>query len=153
MEEIAQNILETYWGRTVPIDINEILRRMKITIIQTPHMTDSGKFFFNKDGNPIIMVNTSNDLLRQRFSMAHELGHYVLSHGAYLSDPVGNFIAGIKDIKENEANMFALSILIPKSAIMFFRKNQENITVNMLAEYFRVSVMALRYRLKILQIV
>ena len=143
MEEIAQNILETYWGRTVPIDINEILRRMKITIIQTPHMTDSGK----------IMVNTSNDLLRQRFSMAHELGHYVLSHGAYLSDPVGNFIAGIKDIKENEANMFALSILIPKSAIMFFRKNQENITVNMLAEYFRVSVMALRYRLKILQIV
>ncbi len=62
-----------------------------------------------------IMVTTERDLHMQRFTAAHELGHFVLEHdGSY--DREVRFPGHTKnrDLKEVEADAFAAEFLMPK---------------------------------------
>jgi hypothetical protein len=38
-----------------------------------------------KPGKPVIAVNTRRSVYRHRFSLAHEIGHFVLRHGNSVS--------------------------------------------------------------------
>lgn len=91
--------------------------------------------------NPIVVLNPSkNDYYRQRFDLAHEVGHILL----HTSDQ-----AGSREI-ENEANRFAGELLAPSEEIANYLPSTTNSggwrQLRTLKERWGLSMQALLYR-------
>lgn len=63
---------------------------------------------------PGILVSTERDLHVQRFTAAHELGHFVMRHEPSLDDGVGLWRGGAHDVRELAADAFASEFLLPR---------------------------------------
>lgn len=118
-----------------------------------------------------IGYNNSNSRVRQRFTIAHELGH-LMQHVDFNNNPKEffvdkDFIVKFRSDKkyspreitqEREANAFAAAILMPQKFIMDelkkskYRGLNENSLIEHLARVFEVSVPAMTYRLSDLNI-
>jgi Zn-dependent peptidase ImmA (M78 family) len=96
-------------------------------------------------------VNENHHVHRQRFNIAHELGHYFLNHeGGQFIDDVGfdgeygtGIMEKVKELKiaDQEANEFASELLIPLKFIKADFKNENNPEI--LARRYNVSEAAL----------
>ena len=117
---------------------------------------ESIKGYDESDISFTIRINENNVKTRQRFSIAHELGHLFL-HMGYLKDdwnaiPVGEKYKrelGTYTAIEEEANEFAGAFLMPSS--LFIEKAKKTASesyynLDKIAEYFNVSVSAVLYR-------
>jgi Zn-dependent peptidase ImmA (M78 family) len=109
---------------------------------------ESGKIC-KEDEQYSIFVNEKDHPLRQRFTVAHELGHYCLHKDTL--DTNGEILErndysseGI-DEKEIQANAFAAELLMPQ--IYFLEKYSELKLIKDLASYFLVSELAINTRL------
>lgn len=96
-----------------------------------------------------IFVNYKTNKNRQLFTVAHELGHYLL-HGTeiqFRQDGVDYSNMNSKElIEETEANYFAASFLMPKDD--FLAKVNEGLSDFELADFFGVSEAAVSIRKK-----
>ncbi len=95
---------------------------------------------------PVIVLtpDKANDVMRHRFSAAHELGHVVLHHGRQ----------GTDSEMERQANMFAAEFLTPRDVIGKQLPRRINFTrLGELSQLWGVSVDSLLYRSKELEIV
>jgi len=106
-----------------------------------------------KDGDNItIYVDPNDSLERQRFTTAHELGHYVSGHlddnTKMLRDSTKSYSQNNYDFKEYEANNYAANLLMPKDKLEFLLNNEGLNTVEDLAYALVVSPQAMRIRLK-----
>ena len=64
---------------------------------------------------PGIIVSTERDLHVQRFTAAHELGHFYLRHAPSLDENVGLWRSAVtRDVKELAADAFASEFLLPR---------------------------------------
>lgn len=107
----------------------------------------SGRLY-RKDGRWIISVNKKHHINRQRFTLAHELAHYVLhkSESDSFTDTVFFRGASVNNF-EYAANEFAAKLLMPEERVRaVIRSGTKNI--GKLAESFGVSVAAMLYRVK-----
>lgn len=87
-----------------------------------------------KDGKYIILINPANSTLeRNRFTIAHEIGHIYLQH-----------IGTNNKLIEKEANMFASRILMP----MFLIKELNITSAEELSRICQVSIEAATWRMK-----
>ena len=116
-----------------------------------------------KDGVPIVGVNSLHHPNRQRFTIAHELGHFEL-HRAMITANVHvdkDFPALMRDPRsatgteqlEIQANQFAAELLMPSKLIRqeLARKQfdiEDERPMEELAKKFRVSKQALEYRIR-----
>lgn len=118
----------------------------------------SGELMRLTDGRYQINVNATDRPTRRRFTIAHELGHYIyhrhlIGEGidddrAYRSTYVGRYHnRNIGPAQETEANKFAASLLMPNHLIDQFR--DQDIDVRAVANMFEVSEQALSIRLGI----
>lgn len=108
--------------------------------------SDIDAFCFLRDSTPYVFLNTSKSGERQRFDAAHELGHLVL-HSDIDMDP------STSKEREAEANRFAASFLMPKSAVVAQSMRAASLDRILAARsYWRVSAMALTHRLHELQL-
>lgn len=95
-------------------------------------------------GEKNFIINLPNFLgqLRNRFSIAHELGHFVLhsekGHIRLRATRFGN------SLEEQEANLFAASFLMPRD--LFRIEMEKNNDAMYLASRFLVSLSAAKYR-------
>lgn len=93
------------------------------------------------------VFNSSEALVRQRFTQAHELGHVVLDHvnehNRMMRDE--QFTAG-GEVYEIEANHFAAELLMPSKYMEILVREIPDIQE--LADKFGVSTTALQFRLK-----
>jgi Zn-dependent peptidase ImmA (M78 family) len=73
---------------------------------------------------PLVVVNGRQPLVRQRFTLAHELGHHRMCHGAVVDGP--HAIAGGdgRDPREVAANAFAAELLLPRAAVAAWGERQ-----------------------------
>tara|TARA_R100000789_G_scaffold100384_2_gene110302 strand:+ start:1587 stop:2150 length:564 start_codon:yes stop_codon:yes gene_type:complete len=99
-----------------------------------------------------IGVNEKHHINRQRFSMAHEYGHYLLHREKIQEMPVGEQILhrnGARNRTEYQANVFAAELLMPENLV---KKSFRNCGGNLkqMADYLRVSKESLKYRLEAL---
>lgn len=144
--EQAAEELRNLWELGIdPIPIMaELLeeRGVKVVALSLPINVSGSKAYVqrpDKDGLPVIVVNQHHNGERQRFTLAHELGHLVLRF-AGLSE---------KD-QEKAADRFAGAFLMAKE--MMFRvlgKNRTSISLGELADLkkiFKVSVACLAVR-------
>ena len=73
----------------------------------------SGFIGYGENGLSLICINYKRPIGHQNFTLAHELGHWLLHNGQSISDNVTNYTWS-KDTKEQEANMFAGELLYPE---------------------------------------
>ncbi len=108
--------------------------------------TESG-YFRSEGGRHTIGINAKHHKKRQRFTFAHELGHFCLHQGkndVVFEDEVFYRIENSSSI-EYAANEFAARMLIPEERLE--KKIEEGMTnLAELSDYFEVSQDAMRYR-------
>jgi Zn-dependent peptidase ImmA (M78 family)/DNA-binding XRE family transcriptional regulator len=103
--------------------------------------SDIDAFCFFRDGTPYVFENTSKSGERQRFDLAHELGHLVLH-------PDDDMDPSRAKSREAEANVFASSFLMPRSAVLTQGMGGASIERILSARaHWRVSAMAMTHRL------
>ena len=126
-------IARTYMN-TAPVDVFSLIKHCGIKLRFTPLPDElSGYIEALKGGGFAIGVNSFHPRSRQRFTAAHELGHYayhldLIGEGiddtrAYRSEPGGKFFnrkIGAK--QETEANRFASNLLMPQALIKKLEK-------------------------------
>lgn len=146
----ARSLLNKYWKGGLPIDPRKIAALEGLKVEACPNFAAknlSGELV--PDGeSAVIKFNPSDSAKRQRFTIAHELGHYVLGHGHAFRDPSSHFSMSYYDPREVDANQFAAEILMPEMAVKVLVKQRKIEDVAELARIFDVSVNAMSYRLK-----
>jgi len=115
-----------------PVDVEKIAEKCGLSVIRREVESISG-FIARGEGKAVIGVNSSNALVRQRFTIAHELGHYLLHPpGAEDVHVDSGFEVRFRDdlssqgtdMGEQEANSFAAELLMPKK---FLQAEFENV--------------------------
>lgn len=95
---------------------------------------------------PVIAIQSKQTKESKTFSLAHELGHYVLEHNPklnyYIDDRQFDGTKIMQD--EGEANFFAQALLMPKS--LFEKLDKPFVNDKSLADYFGVSESSVRVR-------
>jgi Zn-dependent peptidase ImmA (M78 family) len=134
IREAADRIRGKFWGDEIPVDIENILEKgQKIAIIPVPGLKTQMSFdaFIASDWRYVYVDNDQylSDLgyHRVRFSLAHELGHYVLHKEIYESlniKTIDDYYCFYQDAPEEQynllefqANKFAGHLLIPREAM------------------------------------
>ena len=107
----------------------------------------SGLIRRDGEGEYSIHVNANHPITRQRFTMAHELAHFLL-HKDKIGDGITDdylYRSGLCSSIEREANLLAADILMPKHLLI----NEENakLTISEQAEKFWVSTTTMDIRL------
>lgn len=151
----AEEILNKVNIKSIPIQVEEIASRFNIKISRAPSKDFSG-MLIRKDGHALIGVNDEEAPFRQRFTIAHELGHFFLHPRKDTFVDQVSYRDNKKDIlrtpTERQANMFAAALLMPNSLLeKDFRSISKNgfteDELQLLADKYQVSEDAMRFRL------
>jgi Zn-dependent peptidase ImmA (M78 family) len=147
----------------IPVPVEDIAAHFKLRIGRKPSKDFSG-FVLRKDGAGLIGINSDESPRRQRFTIAHELGHFFLhpSKEAFV-DYRQNAKKHPRTLKEREADLFAASLLMPRMELSkdfakiakdaFFDQEQIEGTITFLAHRYEVSEEAMHIRLMTLGMV
>jgi len=148
--------------KSTPVNLDSILRQLGIELSKVELDDDISGMIERKNGNNyLITVNSKHHPNRQRFTIAHELSHYLLHRdkleGGTLDTKKYRTCASSKLYNQNinrqeekEANNLAASILMPEELVVEFYKHFENLRVNsysFLASIFGVSQSAMEIRI------
>lgn len=159
IERKASALIAGY--REAPIPIAAVANSLGLDVQQVSLGDDvSGILVVNPTGG-VIGVNKDHARARQRFTIAHEIGHYVLhrqdeqlfidkGYRALFRDE--NSSRGT-DTREVDANAFAAALLMPASVVRKSARSHhldlgdEGGPIEELARLFQVSTQAMTYRL------
>jgi Zn-dependent peptidase ImmA (M78 family) len=147
----ARRILDQHWLGTLPVDPGDIARSLGVRLIpmgEEKACDYSGYFRLEADGRPTVYYNVSDHSVRRRFTVAHELGHYVLGHEDAPRDLPSQFGASVSSPIERAANQFAAELLMPAEAVRKLSSSGRFPSLDALAQAFAVSKVAMGYRLK-----
>ena len=147
IENLTLKALESINCEDPPVPIEKVAKKFDLTVVEFDFSdTISGVL---KTQKKVIGVNRKHHPIRRRFTVAHELGHFLLGHelnkGGDLIDD--NFEKPVSS--EREANLFASFLLMPKEWIKKRAKKQKinSRTIKDLSKEFKVSEQALTIRL------
>ena len=143
----AKDILNLYWDGYLPVDPIDIAVQMGVELNPNPFLDHSGHFRFDSNGAPTIDYNNTESKNRQRFTIAHELGHYVNGDHDAPRDTSISFNQYNRDICEVNANRFAAELLMPDNVVKYLINFEHIYSLDDLAKRFDVSTSAMHYRL------
>ncbi len=144
---------------TVPVRPERVARNCGIDIEYKAFTDDLSGVLVKHPEGAVIGVNESHSRVRRRFTIAHELGHFVLRHAGKVfidkhsisrRDASSSFAA---DVHEIEANQFAASLLMPRELVfmalnsLYTDELSRDQIITALARMFEVSGKAMEYRL------
>lgn len=153
---IVEDILDKHQVSGPAVDVFRIIEESNIELIfEAMDDNDSG-FLLIEDGNATIAINSTHHPNRQRFTAAHEYGHYCL-HSNMDKDQLFVDQAFQRDVrasagtdyKEIQANQFAAELLMPKVMVHSAIANMSlsDLDIALLALRFEVSEQAMTLRL------
>lgn len=154
-------IRKKFNANELPIDLNALAEKAGIQIKYGNFEAEMSGFAYQKASTKYIGVNATESDVRQRFTIAHELGHIFMHRQDSINyDPsveLIHFRDGLSATgaskKEREANAFAADLLMPEEAV---RKEiqmmkgidlHDTVAVGRLADKFGVSHAAITVRL------
>jgi len=143
----------------IPANVEQIARDFGLSVVTKALDDTVSGVLVIKDGGAVIGVNSNHHSNRQRFTVAHELGHFVLHRSAssLFIDTGHVFFRDEKSSdgmrqQEVEANAFASELLMPEAALRDHVQREaagafDEPAMASLAQTFGVSVQALTFRL------
>jgi len=155
MYNVASKVLSEHWDGNLPVDVLRIAASLGIEVHPSNVIPESGMIELQERGEgarvPVITYKASDAPVRQRFTIAHEIGHYALGHLEGLQrcfrDPASNFSSGGNSPLERAANDFAAKLLMPDKVVKFAVYEKRMVNIENLSEAFGVSQVAMKYRL------
>ncbi len=163
VEAAAEELLRESGVQKAPVPVEDIARSLGTQLVFDNFDPDLSGILYRGKGAVIIGVNSTHNAKRQRFTIAHELGHLRLHEKQVMfvdkvvrvdrRDTTAS--AGV-DEREIDANGFGAALLMPKKMLI---SEIDSITkspkppedaeslIDLLAERFDVSYQAMKYRL------
>lgn len=158
--QAAQKLLADHGVTEAPINVQELAGQAGAIVSYEAFKEDLSGVLVKEKTRVVIGVNSFHAMTRQRFTIAHELGHLMLGHKGevFVDQTVMRRDAKSStaaDPLEIEANQFAAELLMPASLVLeAVRRRQAKrsdlssiLLVDELAEEFQVSSQAMEYRL------
>ena len=134
-----------------PTPLNRVAKYLGYQIQTLDFPSDFDGVNLSKKGGGLIGVNANHHLHRQRFTVAHELAHFMKGHTISQSK-LNNYttrantdIYNPEDIQEREANFLASELLIPRH---FLEKDVLTLTTDELCKKYLVSKQAMIIKLQ-----
>jgi transcriptional regulator with XRE-family HTH domain len=142
----ANELLERAKISAPPVPVDELVALCGVFLCQIELPDALSGMIVELDAGPVIAVNANHAPTRQRFSMAHELGHHLLQHtDRFHLDVQDGSPFGFDYAVERAANDFAADLLMPRRFVTHaFESTQQT---GQLAEIFDVSEIAMGYRI------
>ena len=151
---------------TAPVDVYSLAKRLGIVVREAFLDAEISGMIEVDDKTTTITLNAIHAPTRKRFTLAHEIGHYILHRDmigdgldddcAYRSADVGKYHnTAIGPKQETQANKFAASLLMPKELVISHHSEIEtghNNKAATLADLFEVSEATMRIRLNTLNL-
>ncbi len=159
-EEIIQktdSIRKENYLNEPPIDVYELAKNNGLDIVEIDFPAAQNQiagFVTIKDGANKLYVNLSDSPNRRNFTVAHELGHWILHRDELETNPNRSVLFRIAigklntDPLERQANIFAANLLVPLELLEKYRDKE---TIDQLAARFGVSKDVIGYRLELLE--
>jgi Zn-dependent peptidase ImmA (M78 family) len=153
----VEELLSEFGVKRPPVPVEKLVKKLRITLAPLPADDEISGAIIRSAGQVVIAVNPAHHSNRQRFTIAHELGHYFLHEG--LEKHVDqNFRVAWRDADsskavnwtEIQANRFAAELLMPTSFMLRDLDSLQSIdrhTVALLASKYVVSPDAMKIRL------
>ena len=169
IEETARRILIEQRLYNTPVDVYSVANGLGLGVVPHDFANDVSGLLITSGGKSTIGINSNNGVTRKRFTIAHEIGHYVLGHqreGAFIDKPGNFFTIVYRDSssstgefqQEREANAFAAALLMPRELIditikkmSFDFEDDQMSVIDILAHEFEVSSQAMSFRLSNLE--
>jgi Zn-dependent peptidase ImmA (M78 family) len=161
--DTARHLIADHQISQPPVRVEELAEALGFQIARHRFDGPESGFALRDGKQSIIGVNIQTSRRRQRFTIAHELGHLLMHEGRPLTvdqavlridlrDEVSSMAT---DLQEMEANTFAATLLMPEEVVLDYatvlmQSNAEisrDDLITKLARTFDVSVEAMGYRL------
>lgn len=118
-KKLAQNLIKEIGIISAPVSLQKVIEYLQKTIslnVEKVKFSDkiSGMLVTFKEEDKeysAIAFNESHPWCRRRFTIAHEIGHLLMGHTCNKS------LYGEDNFNENEANVFASELLMPKNLL------------------------------------
>lgn len=170
IEKAALDILQQLGTTQPPVSVDEVAKHLNLELVPSKFQSDDVCGVLAVQGtNGVIAYNSTHPRTRQRFSIAHEIGHYVMhvilgrrkaGQELYVDKTNSVGVVYFRDdkstrgefLQEIEANAFAAALLMPKNMVVaavginVIDLDDESF-ISELAETFGVSKMAMTYRI------
>jgi Zn-dependent peptidase ImmA (M78 family) len=167
LEERAEKTLRETDSYRVPVAIDIVAQRLNLTLTAGPLGEKVSGMLVVKEDRGAIGYNSAHPRVRQRFTIAHEIAHFLLhargdAKEQLFIDPKvisrrDDNLSTRDERKEVEANKLGAALLIPKGAVqqeIRYRDldldDEEAIAI--LAKRFQVSTVTMAHRLMNLKI-
>lgn len=165
IEEIVEELLTENGVSSPPVPVEFLARTKGLPIVEQAMDSDvSGALVSLGNRSHGIAVNAAHAPVRKRFTVAHELGHYLREHipeddhldwGFTVIRRDGRS-SDATDLQEMEANFFAACLLMPKKMLradvdsmrgFHGEVSIDDAEIQRLAKRYGVSKVAMQYRL------
>ena len=134
---------------SAPVQIISMARAMGMRVFRTSGWPDNISGSITKeDGIYMIRSNADHSLVRRRFTIAHEIAHFVL-HRDLIGDGVRDdalYRSHLGDVLERQANKYAATLLMPWSLVKQCM-DEGAASISRLAKQLNVSKSAMSIRL------
>jgi len=166
---LVNKLLKDFNIPAPPVNPYHIAQNLEIDIEEGDFGSNISGCLVSKNGKTIIGINKTDSELRKRFTIAHEIGHYILKHsrdGLFVDRYGSDFSVNFRDEntstgdvqQEREANAFAAALLMPKHMLQeelikmqkpFLDLSDEgnNDLIQQMAKKFKVSQSAMTFRI------
>jgi Zn-dependent peptidase ImmA (M78 family) len=138
---------------SAPVDITGIAKVLGLKVWESSHLPPdiAGKLFRDRSNSMgqqqyNIVVRAQDPLARKRFTVAHEIAHFLLHRGLFATELVDDALyrSGLSSPVEAQANAFAADLLMPWHLLMPVIDKP----ASELASMFQVSEQAMKIRLE-----
>jgi Zn-dependent peptidase ImmA (M78 family) len=160
IEQQAARLLEENDVRRAPVPVEAIAKAAGLDVRYAPTSDDvSGALIRNGD-TAVIAVNSAQHENRQRFTIAHEIGHFILHKRTerhfdedFRIDYRNTVSSEATERNEIEANRFAAALLMPETFLrrdlmrMEADESKGDVAIQTLAVRYKVSARAMELRL------
>jgi transcriptional regulator with XRE-family HTH domain len=156
--DTADALLEAAGIISPPVPVEDLIKGCGVRILAWDFQDDIDGLVLELDTGAVIWVNKDQARTRQRFTLAHELGHHLLRHADTFHLDLGGELAPnvtgghpTYDWRaERAANEFAANLLMPASMVRRAAAIVSDVAA--LASQFKVSPAAMGFRLTALNI-
>lgn len=151
-------LIEGYFEQ-IPVRLGDLAKDLGVSAVRVSSMkTGTSGQISKESGEYVIRVNRNEARERQRFTIAHELAHFLLHKDLIDSSKDGItdnvlYRSGASEQVEFEANKLAADIVMPSCTVEHILKSEykgliTETTIENLASRFGVSKAAMEIRLK-----